>query len=138
MDGKAYLQAARTALSDALAEIGDESVVPSHVGFRSETAKAWENTLADLKPLGTVYMTFKPDGREIPFVKLGAPLEVGGHVLEYLEVPAPKWGVVDEPSILVVFTHPEREEKIVTEIYDIRLQAMHARDFIARDKGRVN
>ncbi|PZP38897.1 MAG: hypothetical protein DI585_05895 [Pseudomonas fluorescens] len=110
----------------------------SHVGFRSQSRLEWEILLTELLTLGTRRETFKPDGRPIPFIQLTIPLTIGTEVLEYIEVPAPKETGVEEPTLIVAYqTAGEDRPRLLKAGYDIREQAMHARDFIARDAGRT-
>ena len=87
--------------------------------------------------LGTLHMTFKPDGREIPFVKLATPLVIEADCLYYLELPAPKPIKVVEPEIVVAFQHAEGSgQALLVAGYDIREQMMHAEDYIVRDRNQ--
>jgi hypothetical protein len=108
----------------------------SHVGFRSRSLAEWEQLKKTLVEYGELFMTFKADGRQIPFVKLARPLEIGADILEYIEIPAPKPVQVDEPGIVVVYQSQGIAEAKLVDGYDIRQQAKHAADFIERDKKR--
>ncbi len=108
----------------------------SHVGFRSSSFDEWQKKLKLALALGTLHMTYKSDGREIPFVKLVTPLAIGSDFLNYLELPAPKPEKVIEPDIVVSFQYSEGHgEALLIAGYDIREQKMHAEDYIARDRN---
>jgi len=137
LDTESVLAFVGKAVSDARGYVDAEARV-SHVGLRCQTLEEWQALLELAEPLGQGFMTYKPDGRPIPFIKLAAPVVVGGDVLEYLELPAPKKVVVDEPRVVVVFQLANGDGKAMLQGgYDIRQQAMHAEDFIARDKDKV-
>lgn len=115
----------------------DRNARLSHVGFRSQSLLEWENLMMEMAPLGQVFMTSKPDGRKIPFLKLSAPISVGADVLTYIELPAPKPVNVEEPAIVVSYQiSGESREPMLKSGYDMREQSMHAEDFIARDAGK--
>jgi hypothetical protein len=108
----------------------------SHVGFRSSNPEEWRERLEIARALGTLHMTYKPDGREIPFIKLANPLVIEADSLYYLELPAPKPIKVLEPEIVVAFQHAEGSgQALLVAGYDIREQMMHAEDYIARDRN---
>jgi len=109
----------------------------SHVGLRSRSLEEWKGLLELLEPLGQGHMTYKPDGRPIPFIKLDEPITVGADVLEYVELPAPKKVVVDEARVVVVFQRAGADgAPLLKGGYDVRESALHADDFINRDANK--
>ncbi len=137
LDRESVLRLAGLAVSEARGVVKPEARI-SHVGLRCKTLEEWQALLELAEPLGQGFMTYKPDGRPIPFIKLDEPVMVGADVLEYLELPAPKKVAADEPRVVVVFQLPEGDGKAMLEGgYDIRQQAMHAADFIARDNTKT-
>ena len=109
----------------------------SHVGLRSRSLEEWKGLLELLEPLGQGHMTYKPDGRPIPFIQLDELIMVEADVLEYLELPAPKKKVVEEPRVVVAFYLAGGDgEPMLQGGYDIRQQLMRAQDFINRDANK--
>lgn len=107
----------------------------SHVGFRCKTLEEWQALLEMVEPLGQGFMTYKPDGRPIPFIKLTKPVVVGGDVLEYLEFPAPKKIPEEQPRIVVGYQLAGADGKaMLKDGYDVREMALHAEDLIERAK----
>ncbi len=132
----ALLKLAENALLTAGGDV-DGGGVPSHVGFRSQTPEEWERLKEMFRDAGPVRMTYKPDGREIPFVELVQPLETEVGRLHYIELPAPKPIRQDEPNVMAVFHHLSREKApFVLAGFEVRQQTKHARDFIERDKNK--
>lgn len=116
----------------------DRNARLSHVGFRSESVLEWETLLLEMQTMGEVCMTYKADGRKIPFIRLQQPIVLGGEALTYIELPAPKPVTIEEPAIVVVYQiNGESREPALRGGYDVREQHMHAEDFIARDAGKV-
>lgn len=137
LSAEGMLMAAQSAVRASRAWV-DVNARVSHVGFRSESQLEWERLQDVVLPMGEVCMTFKPDGRKIPFVKLANPLKIGADVLEYIELPAPKPEPVAEPNVLVVYRIAgETREPMLKGGYEVREQSLHAEDFIERDKGRA-
>ncbi len=109
----------------------------SHVGLRSASFEEWKSLLELLEPLGQGHMTYKPDGRPIPFIKLDKPITVGADVLEYLEMPAPKKVPEVQPQVVVVFQLAGADGAAMLQGgYDVRESALHAEDYIARSANK--
>ncbi len=136
LDTESLLRLAVSCIAETRPLVKPEARV-SHVGLRCKTFEEWQALLELVEPLGQGFMTYKPDGRPIPFIKLVEPVVVGGDVLEYLELPAPKKVAVDEPRVLVAFQLAEGDGKpMLAGGFDVRQQMMHAEDYIERDKKR--
>lgn len=136
LSAEALFLMVRTAVRDTRAWV-DRNARLSHVGFRSDNRIEWESLLDVMAPHGDVCMTYKDDGRKIPFIKLYAPIKLGDDLLEYIELPSAKPVVTAEPNVVVVYQITgENRPPLIRNGYDVREQEMHARDFIERDKGR--
>lgn len=137
LDTESLLRMAGKCVADTRGFVSSEARI-SHVGLRCTTFEEWQALLEFAEPLGQGFMTYKPDGRPIPFIKLDEPVVVGADVLEYIELPAPKKVTVEEPRVVVVFQWAEGDGKaMLVGGYDVRQQVMHAEDFIERDKGKA-
>jgi hypothetical protein len=136
LTAEGLLNMARSAVRDTRSWV-DRNAVLSHVGFRCNNRLEWEWLMDAMAGQGDVCMTYKPDGRKIPFIRLAVPLKIGGDTLSYIELPAPKDVAVDEPVVVVAYKIAgENRTPLIRNGFDVREQAMSAEDFIERDIGR--
>lgn len=81
-------------INNVFEEVGIDShrelALLDHFGYRTETLEEYERALGEFQRFGSDLGAIEVEGRPISVVALREPIEVGGWVVPFIEVLAPK------------------------------------------------
>lgn len=80
-------------INRGLEEVGigrEELALLDHLGYRTETLEEYHRVVQEFEQIGRNMGESEVQGRSITIIELDEPIETGGWIIPFLEVPAPK------------------------------------------------